>query len=131
MSLELPADAEKFIPDGEGFDHLHTSAVYVLRLSRPDDLAAAWDHHFEHRPDYWESLEAADRVLYVGSAKDLLARLTDHKDGEKRLTVLTEVCSIDGLRNVHWCETERRFLEESKIATLMNNELGDTYVHSR
>lgn len=131
MTLELPADAEVFIPEGKSFDALHESGVYCLTLSRPDDLAAAWDRHFEHRPDYWADLVDAERVVYVGSAKDVLARLTDHKDGDVRVTVLTEVCDIDGLRNVWWCDTDRRRIVESQVATMLQNEYESYYIHQR
>jgi hypothetical protein len=131
VTLTLPSDAEVFIPEGEDFDWLHNAGVYALTLSRADDLAAAWDRHFEHRPDYFADLRDAEQVVYVGAAKDLLARLTDHKDGEKRVTVLTEVCEIDGLRNVWFCEETRRFVVESQTATMMQNEHPAMYVHSR
>jgi len=105
MTLSLPEDAERFLLDGHDFDRLYGAAVYCLRLSRPDNLPEVWDQHFDTRPDeYWEDLTDADGVLYVGCAKDVLSRLTDHKDGDKRVTVLTEICSIDGLRNIWWVE---------------------------
>ena len=132
MTLSLPADVEPFLQDHHTFERIRGAAVYCLSLSRPTDLADEWDRTFEHRPDYWEELTDAKRVVYVGAAKDLLARLNDHHEGEKRKAALLEVCAIEGLRNVWWVDDpNRRFLEESQIATMMQNELGDTYVHSR
>lgn len=107
MSLSLPEDAEVFIPDGEPWDHLHQSAVYCLELSRPDDPATAWDAIHDTRPDYWSAFTDAYDVWYVGSAKDVLGRLEDHRDGE-RVPALLEICDVAGLRNIWWCETDRR-----------------------
>jgi hypothetical protein len=132
VALELPADIGPFLQDHHAHERIRGPAVYCLRLTRPDDLAAAWDTEFDHRPEYWDDLTDADGVLYVGSAKDLLSRLNDHADGEVRLTVLTTVCDIGGLRNVFWVDDpDRRRIEESQIATMMQNELAEMYVHSR
>jgi predicted GIY-YIG superfamily endonuclease len=130
--LELPADIEPFLQDEHSHERIRGPAVYCLRLTRPDDLAAVWDAEFDTRPDYWDDLTDADGVLYVGSAKDLLSRLNDHADGEVRLTVLTTVCEINGLRNVWWVDDpDRRFIEESQIATMLQNQRPDLYTHSR
>jgi len=130
--LELPADIEPFLQSEHSHERIRGPAVYCLRLTRPDDLAAVWDVEFDTRPDYWDDLTDADGVLYVGSAKDLLSRLNDHANGEVRLTVLTEICEIDDLRNVFWVDDpDRRFIEESQIATMMQTNLPDQYVHSR
>jgi hypothetical protein len=132
MSLELPADIEPFLRDDHAHERIRGSAVYCLTLSRPDDLAAAWDAEYDHRPEYWADLRDAEGVVYVGSAKDLLSRLNDHADGEVRLTVLTTVCEISGLRNVWWVQDpDRRRIEESQIATMMQNHRPDLYIHSR
>jgi hypothetical protein len=132
MSLELPADAEPFLLEEHNFKRLRGAAVYCLTLTRPDDLPEAWDAAFEERPPYFEDLQTADGVVYIGAAKDLLARLSDHKDGDVRLTVLTEVCEIDGIRNIWWIQDpSRRFIEESKLATMLQNERPDLYIHSR
>jgi len=132
VALELPADIEPFLQDDHQHERIRSAAVYCLRLTRPDDLAAAWDRHFENRPEYWADLTDAEGVVYVGSAKDLLARLNDHANGEVRLTVLTEICEIDDLRNVWWVDDpDRRFIEESRIATMLQNQRPDLYTHSR
>lgn len=133
MSLSLPADAEVFIPDGEDFDHLHEPGVYCLRLTKPDDLASAWDQAFDTRPAYWDELEAAERVLYVGEAGDVLYRLEDHRDSDKRIGVLQRVCEIAGLRNIWWCDSKANAKqEESQLGLLLTNQTDDqTYVHFR
>jgi predicted GIY-YIG superfamily endonuclease len=130
--LELPSDAEPFIPEDGDFSHLHGAGVYALRLSRPDDLAAAWDQRFETRPDYWETLNDADGVVYVGAASDVLRRLEEHRDGEVRKARLVEVCTIDSLRNIWWFDAvHEAFERENGLALMMKNQYPSLYVHSR
>lgn len=132
MSLQLPADAEPHIPSGESITYLRNSGVYCLMLSKPDDLAAAWDKEFDHRPAYWDELVACANVAYVGAAKDILGRLEDHRDGEVRQTALTKVCAIDGLRNIWWFDSaDVAFERESRLAMLMANHKPSWYVHQR
>ena len=130
--LSLPADAEVFIPEGEDLSHLSTPGVYALTLSRPADLAAAWDQRFDHRPDYWTDLADAERVVYVGAAKNVLARLTEHKDGEIKKARVVQVCSIESIRNIWWFDdVQRAFERESGLAVAMQNHYPSMYVHSR
>jgi predicted GIY-YIG superfamily endonuclease len=101
-------------------------------LSKPDDLAAAWDREYDHRPGYWDELVACANVAYVGAAKDILGRLEDHRDGEVRQTALTKVCAIEGLRNIWWFDSaDVAFERESKLAMLMANHKPSWYVHQR
>ena len=129
MSLSLPEDIEPFLDDTHTWSD---SAVYALCLSRPDDLAQAWDAEFDHRPDYWDELVEAQNVVYVGAAKNLISRLEDHHNQDVRKTVLTAVCDVEGLRNVWWCsDMDHAIQEESKLSIMMQNQYADTYVHSR
>jgi hypothetical protein len=129
--LELPADIEPFLRDDHQHERIRGPAVYCLTLTRPDDLAAAWDREFDHRPDYWDDLTDAGGVLYVGSAKDLLSRLNDHADGEVRQTILTTVCEIEKLRNIYWVDDpDRRRIVESNVGTMLQNEYPNLYIHS-
>ena len=129
MSLSLPEDIEPFLDDTHTWSD---SAVYALCLSRPDDLAQAWDAEFDHRPDYWDELVEAANVVYVGAAKNLISRLEDHHNQDVRKTVLTAVCDVESLRNVWWCsDMDEAVQEESKLAIMMQNQYADTYVHSR
>jgi hypothetical protein len=128
--LMLPQDVEKFLTDG--FSQLHDPAVYALKLDVPKNIESEWDRYHDEKPDYLEEIQNSKGCVYVGAAKDLLARLSDHKGGDVRLTVLTEVCEIDGIRNIWWVDSpDRRFIEESKLATMLQNERPEIYVHSR
>lgn len=130
--LELPADAERFIPSDGDFDSLHDPAVYCLVLERPDDIEAAWNERFDHRPDYMDQLKAAETVAYIGATKDALHRLEEHKAAEKRKAALVEVCEIDYLRNLWLMDSaEEAFQEESQITIMLQNQKPDWYVHSR
>ncbi|AFH22472.1 hypothetical protein OSG_eHP27_00100 [environmental Halophage eHP-27] len=123
--LELPADVEVF---GD-YEQFHDPAVYCLILERPDDVADRWDRRFDHRPDWWDEFVSAEACWYVGAAKDCLSRLEDHRDGDVRTTVLTEVCDIDSLRNVWWMDSaDEAFTRESGIAVMMRNEYPDVFV---
>lgn len=131
MSLELPADIEPHL--GRFVDHEWSDpAVYCLTLTRPDDLEDAWDRVFDTRPPYFEDLQQCSTAVYIGATNDLLSRLEDHRDGEVRVTALTEICEIDELRNIWWFDsTDRAFEREHGIAITMQNEYPEYYVHSR
>lgn len=130
--LSLPADAEVFIPEGKDVSHLSTAGVYALTLSKPPDLAAAWDRTFEHRPDYWADLVDCETCVYVGAAKNVLKRLTQHKQGKIKRANLVRVCNIESLRNIWWVDDpERRFIVESQTALSMQAQYPAYYVHSR
>lgn len=132
MSLQLPQNAEPFIPNGEPFDHLHKPGVYCLLLDRPDDLAEQWDRRFDTRPDYWDKFVNATQVAYVGAASDVLRRLEEHKQADKRKAALLEVCEIDDLRNIWWFNTQQRAFErESGLALWLANSRPSWYVHQR
>jgi len=132
MTLSLPEDIEPFLRSDDAFSQIHAGAAYALVLSKPDDLEAEWDRHFETRPEYWDQLVDAETVIYVGGSKDLLGRLEDHHEGDVRVTVLTEICEIDRLRNVWWADDRGPFLVEPQLADLLRHELPtETYVHQR
>jgi len=134
MTLQLPQDAEAFLPTDGTFEWLHDSAVYALALSKPENPAETWDAHYEHRPEWLSDFIESHNVLYVGSSTDVLARLTDHKDGEKRLTVLTEICEIDGIRTIWWHpghdrkEIQRR---EREWARVLDRQYPETFVRQQ
>lgn len=131
MTLELPADAEVFLPEGEDFDALHGSGVYALRLERPDDLPAVWDRTFDERPAYWDDLVSCAAVVYVGAAKDVLARLTEHNDGKIKKARVVQVCEIDSIRNIWWFDDDgRAFERESGLAITLQNEYPEWFVWS-
>lgn len=130
MSLSLPADLE---PYTNGLEDAHEPGVYALYLNRPSALADAWDEEYDVRPPYWQDLIEASRVVYVGGASDLLARLEDHRDGDVRQTALTKICDITGLHTVWVCEDkETAFnIEEPRLARMLQEEYPEWYIHQR
>ncbi len=130
LMISLPEDAEPFADD---YSQLSGPAIYALNLSKPDNLTAAWDETFDERPAYWDELQQAESVVYVGAAKNVMGRLEDHRDKDVRIGVLQRVCAIDGLRNVWFCDSaDQAFEKESAKAIELRNWLApQTYVHQR
>jgi len=132
MSLELPGCIEPHMTSDMAFERIRGPAVYVLQLDPPEGIYSAWDEHFEHRAPYLDEIDEVSEVLYVGAANDLLRRLNDHNDGEVRKAALLRVCDIESLHSVYWFDSaEQAFERESGIAKVIQNERGNTYVHSR
>ncbi len=131
--LSLPQDAEIFIPEGGDISDLKNPGCYAIELTRPSDVAARWDQHFDNRPPYWHEFVNAGRVLYVGASKDVLGRLEDHRDGEKRKAALLRVCSIKSLFGIEWFgSAAEAFEKESKRALTLDQAMHDsTYTHQR
>ena len=135
MTLSLPEDVEPHLGTDADLSDARNPGCYALRLTKPDDLASAWDRQFDTRPEWFDAFAEKPACVYVGSARDVLRRLEEHRDGEVRTTVLTELCEIESLRNL-WllpASTERhqREFEERKVARLMRREYPETYVHQR
>ena len=122
MTLTLPSDLEAFTDD------YTASGVYALDIQKPDDLEVEWDRRFEHRPAWFDELDAAENVVYVGAAKNLLARLEDHRDGQVRQAILPSLAVDMDLRNV-WVrpDMDTAMLDESRIAIRLRNHLPETY----
>ena len=132
MSLQLPACIEPHMMTDMAFERIRGAAVYVLELDPPDDIYTAWDEHFENRAPYLDEIDECAEVLYVGAANDLLRRLNDHNDGEVRKAALLRVCEIESLHSVYWFDDpDIAFERESAIATVIQNERGNAYVHCR
>lgn len=133
MSLELPGDIEPYLErDGFAFEQLRGPAVYGIELDVPEDLEGRWDRHFENRPDYLEDVQDAIATVYIGGANDLLRRLNDHNNGDKRKANLLEVCDIKCLYNVWWfSDSDRAFDYESIIATDLQAKHPQLYFHQR
>jgi len=130
--LSLPEDAARQLDDNQPFDDLRNAGVYVLVCHKPDDLEAAWDSRFENRPEYWADLKDCERVVYVGESGDVLSRLEDHHDGDKRKARLLEVCPPRGIIDIEFCESKHRAeLRESQIGIALQNENPSWYCHWR
>jgi len=130
--LSLPGDIEPHMMTDMAFERIRGPAVYALTLDPPEDIYTAWDREFEHRAPYLDDIDDASGVIYVGAANDLLRRLNDHNDGEMRKSALLRVCDIDSLHSVWWFDdADRAFERESKIATVMQNERPQDYIHQR
>jgi len=131
MSLSLPEDMEPFL--AQDYQQYSNPAVYALTLTVPDDVRQQWREYYDHTPDYLEAVENASTVIYVGAAKNAIARLEDHVDGDVRRVALLRFCEIDSLRNVWWYDSaERAFERESGLAIELNNHTdASTYVHQR
>lgn len=136
MGLELPADLEPYV---ESYDQLHSEGAYALELQRPVNLEEVWHRHNETKPPYWDQLQRADRVLYVGASGDLLSRLEDHRDNDdperdtKRAPVLTRVCDVVGLHTAWRADSAAEAFEvlEPRMARWLQRTMPGAYVHSR
>jgi len=133
MTLELPSDLYPFLPDNADTSHYRTPGVYSLALDRPNDPVSAWDNAYDHRPPWFSQFIEADEVVYVGSSMDVLGRLTDHKDGEKRVTVLTDICDIRELRSVWWVDGDRDEVqrEERRLARWLREAKPTWYIRQQ
>ena len=128
MSLSLPEDIEPYCEDTTDF---HRPAAYALVLERPDDFTQAFDNAFDTRPDWFDRARTCDTLCYVGGTSDLLSRLEDHRDGEVRTTVLTEVCDIERLQTVWFAGNERYQQTEYRLAQTLQDDRPSWHVHQR
>lgn len=112
MSLSLPEDAEPFGTDW------NQPGVYILRYEKPNSLAEAVNAAFDTRPKWFDLLDDAERVLYVGEAGDVMHRLEEHANTEKRRTTLSRIGAEPiGLINIRYYDSkEAAELAEYNIA---------------
>jgi len=102
--------------------------VYAIQLSMPADLEPAWDDLHDARPGYWDELESADGVIYVGASKDVHSRLRDHIEGKVRQTALTAVCPPYEVLSVK--QTDTPFEDEYNFAVEMREQHPGAFVHT-
>lgn len=108
----------------------HAPGVYALTLSTPDDrpYAEVWDEHHDARHPELDAMEAAGRVLYVGAAKNVFERVTEHLESPNRSGAVPRVFPIHDVQTVWWKESvEQAFTDESRHAIELRN-LGGVYV---
>lgn len=102
MTLSLPEDAEPFGTDWS------RPGVYVLRYAKPDPLAEAVDEAFDTRPEWFDLLDDAEKVLYVGESGNVMRRLEDHAEAKKRLTTLSRIGAEPiGIVNIRYYDDKR------------------------
>lgn len=136
MSLQLPGDLEPYVSN---YNQLHSPGAYALVLEKPSDLAGAWEAEYDTQPDYWPELRDASECFYVGGTGDLLSRLEDHRNGDRdddtgaRSTVLTELCSIEGLQTAWVAESPERATDiiEPRLARWLQKARPSAFVHQR
>jgi len=131
MSLSLPKDMEPYLSDE--YTRYDNPGVYALTLNVPDDVREQWTEYYDHTPNYLDAIEQAETTIYVGAAKNAIARLEDHADRSVRKVALLRFCDVESLRNIWWYDSaDRAFERESGIAIELNNHTdAGTYVHQR
>jgi len=114
----------------DGLSDTREPGVYVLRLSKPDaDLSVLWSMEYDVMHPDIESMQSAERLFYVGAAKDVLGRIHEHLDAPNRSGALMSICPIHSVADVHWYDdVGRAFEKESKHAIDLRNERPDAYV---
>lgn len=111
--------------------------IYVLELSTPattdfDKYARLWLQEFETTPRYLQAIADNDRLLYVGAAADVLARLEEHIERPNRSTTVATVFPIVSIEEIQWFDRQERAFEREKgRAMQLANQTTDAYVHSR
>lgn len=129
MTLHLPGDLE---PHADSYDELNSPGCYALLLDRPDDLADEWGKVYDIHPPWYNELRDAEQVAYVGAAKNVLERVTDHVTRERRRVGLLSVCEIDAIHSVEWySDVGRAFDHEGRHATELQQDNPEWFVHSR
>jgi hypothetical protein len=89
------AELHFHLDDAGLLNDAHGPGCYALRVAVPDDADAVrerWRAHHAAEPpaDALDRLAAADRVAYVGAARSVYDRLTEHVNGDVRKTALLE-----------------------------------------
>ena len=129
MSLSLPADIEPFLRDGYEWSD---AGCYALNVDVPSDVRERFESEFDVIPGYVHMLEERDAAMYVGASANVLRRLEDHRDGEKRKAVLFRVCEIDSVEGVWWFDSkDKAFEEEYNIGSALQTLNPTVYVHQR
>jgi predicted GIY-YIG superfamily endonuclease len=121
MTLTLPADAEPFGTDWD------LPGCYVLRYEPPENSTDAVDAAFETRPPWTEALAECSHCLYVGEATNVMRRLEDHNNQNKRLTTLSRIgCEPVGIEAIEYhASKEAAEHAEYNTAVRMDEQTGD------
>lgn len=109
--------------------------VYVLELSLPSGQSTETYHRLflQHRdtvPDWIESIINANRLLYVGFAKDVYDRLHTHLNAPNQSSTVANVFPIHSIQDIHWFDTPGEASDhEYDIGYRLRDENPDAYVH--
>ena len=111
----------------------HRPGVYCLRLSKPDaDLRELWAEAFDAIHPEIDAMQDADRLFYVGAAKDVLARVHTHLDSPNQSGALMQVAPVHSVAKVWWYDdVEQAFNQEYNHAVEWGNRHADAYVSQR
>jgi len=85
MSLSLPEDIEPFGTDWT------QPGCYALLYAKPENPTEAVDKAFDNRPDWFDEFLKCEHCLYVGESYNVMQRLIDHNEADKRLTTLSRI----------------------------------------
>ena len=116
---------EQLSPFVDDLGETHSPGVYAIRLSRSDDsLEVAWSEEFDAMHPEIDAMERADRLYYIGAAKDVLERVSEHAAGHKTASVM-QVCPPHSVAEVWWYDSaDAAFLAESRHAIEWGNRDG-------
>lgn len=127
-----PEDAlDAYVDDRRG------PGVYALRCSLPDTndhetYHRLWLDHYDVVPGFLEAIVDAGRLLYVGAAKDVLARLNTHLEAPNRSASVCRVFPIHSVVGVWPMDSVGvAFERESGVGIELQNEYPGDYVHYR
>lgn len=115
----------------------HAPGVYALRLSKPvpgdrETLARAWLEHFDVTPPYLGDVADACEIYYVGAAKNMHARITEHLESPNRSSALCRVLTVHDVFALWPMDSAgEAFTRETGLALDLRRELDGAYVHCR
>lgn len=108
----------------------HTPGVYCLRLSKPPDLRAAWDDAYDAMHPEIDAMQSADRLYYVGAAKNVFERIEAHRDGEQSAAVMEAAPPHSVAQVWFYDDVDRAFERESMHAITVGNKAGNYVVQN-
>ncbi len=108
----------------------HAPAVYALRLSKPEDMEERWAEEYDAMHPEIESMQDADRLYYVGGAKNVFERIEAHRDGKQSAAVMALAPPHSVAYLWPYDDVERAFERESMHAIALGNNPGNYVVQN-